>query len=201
MIEPEKNFKQKVNEFLCKYAQSDFTDEYGNTVKKPDGKVYKSGHVTGWDVFITFIFNPLLILFLFLGVVSFIGYAIGDVLKFFGVIIDVHWLIDPFLKGIIVVGSIVLIIAILVIIYKLLIKEVAKCPLAEIPPERKKCSSCTAPLPYENEEIEVSIKNEKYERRSLGRCELCKAPKIYDGEGYNVTVKGYFKPKVEEKKE
>lgn len=202
MIEPEKTFKQKVNEFLCKHTQSNYVDEYGNIIRKPDGTPYKSGKVTGWDIFVTFIFNPLIILFLLSILISFIGETIGTfVLEFFNTDVNIYWLINPLLKGMLVIGSMVLIIAILVIIHKLLTKEVARCPLVEIPPERKKCSSCTAPLPYENEEIEVFIKNEKYERRNLGKCELCKAPKLYDGEEYNVTIKGYFKPKVEEKKE
>ncbi len=202
MIEPEKTLKQKVNEFLCKYAQSDYVDEYGNVIKKPDGTSYKSGKVTGWDIFVTFIYYPTLILIFCFGLISFVGIIIGTTtLGLFVKDISVHWLINPFLKGMIVVGSIVLIIEIFVIIHKLLTKEVAKCPLVEIPPERKKCSSCDAPLPYENEEIIVRIKNEKYDRKSLGRCEVCNTQKIYEGEGYTIEIKGYFKPKVEEKKE
>jgi len=201
MIEEEKTFKQKVNEFLCKYAQSDYVDEYGNVVRKPNGRPYKSGKVTGWDVFVTFIFNPSVILTFCFLIFTLFGATIGSLIfSYFGKDISVHWTINHFLKGMIVVGSIVLIIAILIIIHKLLTKEVAKCPLVEIPPTRTKCPECGAPLPYKNEEIKVTIKNEKYDRRDLGKCELCKAPKLYDGEGYNVNIKGYFKPKVEESK-
>lgn len=199
MIEQEKTFKQKVNEFLCKYAQSDYVDEYGNIIRKPDGRPYKSGRVTGWDVFVTFIFKPLLILAICFALISCIGITMGNIIyRRFGITIDIFWFIDPFVKGMTIIGGMVLIIAIFGIIYKLSIKEVAKCPLVEIPPERKKCSSCTAPLPYENEEIKVSIKNEIYGRRDLGKCEICGAPKLYDGENYTIDIKGYFKQKTGE---
>jgi hypothetical protein len=196
--ETDKTFKQKVNEFLCKYAQPEYRDEYGNIIHKSDGKAYKCGKVTGADVLWNLIVAPLLLIFLISFLVSILGDTIGkDILTHFGISINIYWLIDPLIRGLILVcGALFITIVVyfsLKQINKILSAEVAKCPLVEIPPERRKCVRCGAPLPYENEEIKVTVKYPKYERMSLGDCEICKAPKLYENEKYAVDIISYQK--------
>ena len=194
-----KTLKQKINNFLCKYAQGDYTDEYGNVVKKADGSTYKTGKVTGADILWNLIVVPSLIILIIVDLISFLGLVVGNnILTHLGIIISVYWLIDPLLQGLIpLVGvyfGLYIIYQFGVIIHKILTVEVAKCSIAEVPPVRQKCS-CGAPLPFENEEIRISIKNEKQYRMSLGKCELCGTPKLYNDEEYSVYIQSYNKPK------
>ena len=195
-----KTLKVKINEFLCKHAQPDYRDKYGNIIRKPDGKAYKTGKVTGLDVLCNLIIFPFMILGLISVLVSLIGDTVGK--KFlldYGININVYWLIDPLIRGMIFVCVFILLAAILYaivyMIHKLLAKEVATCPIAEVPPKRNKCEACGAPLPFENEEIKVRVRFETSDRRSLGDCDICKAPKLYEKEEYTVEIRSYNKPK------
>jgi len=178
--EQNKTFGQKINEFLCKHAQPDYIDEYGCLLLKPNGQPYKSGKVTIWNIIINLIFYNTLIIFLIYIIISLIGWMFS---KFYPQIlnIDIFWIINYVIYGIILIIVCAIlsytIFFIIRITYKLLSVEVAKCPLEEIPPERKKCE-CGAPLQFEGEEIKVEINGDETESSLREKCKMCGAPKL-----------------------
>lgn len=190
------SIKQKINEFLCKYAQEECVDKYGNIIRKPNGMPYKKGKVTLGNAVINLVIIPLIIIVILIFISAFFGYLIGkEILSYLGLNINISLYVDYIISGLILILFAIIFAIIWYYIMKLLRKllnmEIASCPNFEEPPERKKCEKCGAPLPYENEELRVTVKNRSDSKKHLGYCDICKAPILHNDEEYNLITMSY----------
>lgn len=129
-----------LNEFLCKHAQPDLTNEKGEVIKKPDGTPYKKGKVTFgdavWNLILKniFIFAVIYVFILFVGclIEGIIRISIGNKLLNYFEINNTEWYYTKFLTGLIVMGGTCLVLYLFVTLWS---AEIAVCPNVEKPPE------------------------------------------------------------------